>query len=246
MHRLLDGMKDRMIDSTNLDITKVVALNADPSKPHFGLDQGIFAQLQTEVTLIVHAAWPVNFNISLESFEPHLEGLRNLLQFSLANGARCFFCSSVSVAHNLHAGKTSVESTGRVAEAPITDLRHAGYTGYAQSKLVGEHMVLAAARAGAKSHVLRIGQLVGDTQNGVWNEKEFIPSMVRSAMHIGALPDLKEVQSHQNHEIPAYPWNLSDACTDMTCLLGLLLVTGGRVSDRNHGNHAGYGGALQV
>ena len=38
--------------------------------------------------------------------------------------------------------------------------------GYARSKPVGEYIVRDAARAGARSHVLRVGQVVGDTVEG--------------------------------------------------------------------------------
>jgi thioester reductase-like protein len=65
--------------------------------------------------------------------------------------------------------------------------------GYAQSKLVGEHIVRNAAMRGARSCVLRIGQVVGDTVKGIWNKGESIPLMIWSARQMKILPDLKEV-----------------------------------------------------
>lgn len=59
--------------------------------------------------------------------------------------------------------------------------------------LVGEHIVCNAARAGARSYVLRIGQSIGDTAKGAWNDKEFVPLMVRSALTLKALPTLRDV-----------------------------------------------------
>lgn len=44
-----------------------------------------------------------------------------------------------------------------IPEAPIADFTHVLQMGYARSKLVGEHIVCNAARAGARSYVLRIG-----------------------------------------------------------------------------------------
>jgi thioester reductase-like protein len=38
--------------------------------------------------------------------------------------------------------------------------------------------------------VLRVGQIVGDTQLGQWNDTEAIPLMIRSAVSMGALPTL--------------------------------------------------------
>lgn len=143
--------------------------------------------IQESVTIIVHIAWPVNFNLPLRTFEPHLAGLRNLLRLSMSvpgpEPARLFFASSVSVAFNSPADYP-------VSEAPIDDFALADGMGYAQSKLVGEHMVLNAARAGARSYVLRIGQVVGDSSAGIWNDREAIPSMIRSALALGSLPKI--------------------------------------------------------
>ena len=146
-------------------------------------------QLKTEVTLILHLAWPVNFSIHLQSFEPHLAGLRTLLKLSVdvyrSEPALLFFASSISAAEN-------TPPPALIADAPVDDFGHALDMGYAQSKLVGEHIVLNAARNGARSYVLRIGQIVGDLQSGFWNDNEYVPSMIRSALSMKALPALNE------------------------------------------------------
>ncbi|KAL8722185.1 MAG: hypothetical protein Q9225_001281 [Loekoesia sp. 1 TL-2023] len=79
-----------------------------------------------------------------------------------------------------------------IADAPIENFGYASKTGYARSKLVGEHIVRNAARVGARSYTLRIGQVVGDMQHGVWNDKDFIPMMIRSALTLKTLPNLQE------------------------------------------------------
>lgn len=172
-----------------VDPTKVVALNADFGKRDFGLGNEMIEQFKAEVSIIVHLAWPVNFNIHLPSFEPHLAGLSNLLSLSLSvhrpEPARLYFASSVSAAE-------ATPAPAIIPEAPIEDFTQATRMGYAQSKLVGEHMVVNAARVGARSYVLRTGQVVGDRENGVWNDAEFIPSLIRSALSLKALPDLQE------------------------------------------------------
>ena len=190
MKRVLQSLKERGLVLSREERAKVVALTADLSLPDFGLEAPVFEEMRRETSFIVHIAWPVNFNIHLRSFEPHIAGLHNLQQFALSvcrpEPARLFFASSVSVAFN-------TPSPALITEAPIDNLEHAGSTGYARSKLVGEHIVLNAARIGAPSHVLRIGQVVGDTKKGLWNDKEFLPLMIRSALSLGALPKLHEV-----------------------------------------------------
>ena len=192
MGRVLESLRERGIELKTTSASKIVALSADFSKVDFDLGGEMMEQFRNEVSLILHVAWPVNFAINLQSFEPHLAGLKNLLDLSLAvkrsEPARFFFASSISTAENTPA-------PALIRDAPIEDLSCALDMGYAQSKLVGEYMVLNAARNGARSYILRIGQIVGDRQNGVWNDSEFVPSMIRSALSMKALPDLHETCS---------------------------------------------------
>ena len=189
MGRVLQSLKERGIELESSSERKIVPLSADFGQTDLGLGKEMMEQFKTEVSLIIHLAWPVNFSINLQSFEPHLAGLRTLLALSLAvyrsEPARLFFASSIATAEN-------TPPPALIPDAPIDDFSHAINMGYGQSKLVGEHMVLNAARAGARSYVLRIGQIVGDRQNGFWNDNEFVPLMIRSALSMKVLPALKE------------------------------------------------------
>lgn len=150
---------------------------------------------------MVHIAWPVNFNIPLQSFERHIAGLYSLLQFSLSvnrpEPAQVFFCSSISTALN-------TPTPASIPNAPIECSDSVSQTGYARSKFVGEHVVWNAARAGARSYVFRIGQVVGDTHKGVWNDKEFLPMLIRSALTLKALPILQDVSLFFNSSLAIY------------------------------------------
>ncbi|PQE05301.1 NRPS-like enzyme protein [Rutstroemia sp. NJR-2017a BVV2] len=189
MGRVMKSLKERGLKLDAAAKAKIVAFTSDLALPDLGLGQAMMEQFKTEVSLIIHLAWSVNFIIGLQSFEPHLAGLRNLLNLSLSvyrsEPARIYYASSISTAENTPAPAV-------IPDAPIEDFNNALNMGYAQSKLVGEHMVLNAARGGARAYALRIGQIVGDRENGVWNEAEFIPSMIRSALTMKALPILHE------------------------------------------------------
>ena len=186
LSRLHEALQDRKVDHES---SKTIALTADLSQPFLGLDSSTYTEIQSLATHIVHAAWPVNFQLTLSSFEPHVQGLHNLLRLSLSSPhprpARLIFCSSVSAA-------LGSPPPARIPEQVIEDLEHASDMGYGRSKLVGEHIVAAAVeQAGAEASILRIGQVVGDTKHGIWNDREAIPSIVRSALTMGVLPDLK-------------------------------------------------------
>ncbi|KAI4149890.1 MAG: hypothetical protein L6R39_002393 [Caloplaca ligustica] len=184
--RLRTSLADRKLE---FDASKTIALTSDLSDPTLGLDETTYAEVKSSATHIIHAAWPVNFQLALTSFEPHIRGLHNLLQLSLSSPyrtpARLLFCSSVSTA-------LGTPAPAKIPEAIIEDLDHASDMGYGRSKLVGEHVVAAAVeRFGAQASVLRIGQVAGDTRYGMWNDTEAIPSVVRGALTMGMLPEAK-------------------------------------------------------
>lgn len=185
LKRLHSSLQDRNLD---LASSKIKALASDLTLPSLGLDEATFSEMQSSITYIIHAAWPVNFQLPLASFEPHIQGLHNLLQLSLASPytspAKLLFCSSVSTA-------LGAPLRSHIPEAVIDDLDYALDMGYGRSKLVGEHIVAAAVRtAGAQASILRIGQVVGDGKFGMWNDREAFPSIVRSALTMGVLPEL--------------------------------------------------------
>lgn len=147
--------------------------------------------LRNSRCLIIHAAWEVNFNLPLASFEVEaVAGTKHLLDLSLSvrtpEPGRFVLCSSISTA-------TSSPPGTPVPESVVEKITYAQATGYARSKLVTERIAHnAATTAGADVRVLRIGQIVGDSRNGVWNDHEAIPLMIRSASAVGVLPQLDE------------------------------------------------------
>ncbi len=66
-------------------------------------------------------------------------------------------------------------------------------TGYAESKWIAERMVFNVGQsAGIPTIVVRLGQVSGD-RNGHWNEREWFPALVKSALFTRCLPDVKGV-----------------------------------------------------
>ncbi|GAW24606.1 hypothetical protein ANO14919_141970 [Xylariales sp. No.14919] len=64
---------------------RVTFLQSDLAQPSLGLGEANYQALQSGASLIIHNAWPVNFNLDLLAFRPQLAGLVNL--FSLSNAA---------------------------------------------------------------------------------------------------------------------------------------------------------------
>lgn len=207
LERTLQSLSSRGICLSVEGIRKIVAVPSDLSKPDFGLEASKIVQLRSSLTLVIHSAWAVNFNISVESFEDqHIKAVPNFINLcqSTTHGspARFYFCSSVS-------STGGTPRPGTVPETPVRDIAHVQGTGYAQSKYVAEQIVRNAMKdAGAQARVLRIGQLVGDSKVGEWNTTEGIPLMIQTAVTLGALPQLDEVS--QSHSFPSFSTLITD------------------------------------
>lgn len=175
------------------ELSKITFLPSDLSQPSLGLDETMLDELRQSLSVVVHSAWAVNFNIGVRSFEQqHIRGAYHLLNLCLgtrtAAPARFYFCSSISAA-------AGTPRPAVIRECHVDDLSHAQDMGYARSKLVTEQIVKAAGdKTGMVASVLRIGQIVGDTTSGLWNTTEAIPLMIQGVNTLKALPELDEVR----------------------------------------------------
>ncbi|KAE9365218.1 putative NRPS-like enzyme [Stipitochalara longipes BDJ] len=168
---------------------RVEFLRADLSQPDLGLEAEKYAELLNNTTVIIHVAWHVNFNLSLESFEPQIRGVRNLLEFSAqsTHQAPLIFVSSVSTVHRW----MESHPNAMVPEALLDDFDAPEKIGYAESKFVSEHLIRRfSTSSGIPSVILRTGQIAGPLQgSGVWNKNEWLPSIITSSKHLGVLPE---------------------------------------------------------
>lgn len=190
MNRGADGGASRQgsISSSRglgTDFSKVEFVGVDLSLPDLGLGPTRHAELLASADRIIHNAWLVNFNISVSSFEPHIQGVRHLVDFASAAAKRVpiIFVSTVGTA-------TAWTSPEPVPERSLDDLAVADM-GYGRSKMAGS-MILdaAAARSGVPAASVRVGQVAGPRgAKGMWNKQEYIPSLIASSVYLGVLPD---------------------------------------------------------
>ena len=183
-----EAMKTRGLQS-DWDPGRVTFIHADLSRTRLGLGVKSYQSLLRNVTHILHNAWEVNFNLPLSSFSPQLQGVRHLIDFSAQSGlgAHIFFISSVSAAM----GPASA-SRKTISEDIVHDWSSPAPMGYAQSKYVAERLLSTASqRCGVAVSIYRVGQVAGPIYHdgGRWNEKEWLPSLIKSSRYLGALPD---------------------------------------------------------
>jgi thioester reductase-like protein len=132
----------------------------------------------------------VNFSLPLRAFEPSFRGLRNLLQLlnSSPRPGSFIFCSST-------AAVLGPKHTAVVQEIVSTSPDDSDAMGYSKSKWVAEAICSRAAQSFGKVSevkIVRIGQLTGDTKQGVWNINEAYPLMLSTVNDLGCLPSIEE------------------------------------------------------
>ncbi|KAL9023149.1 MAG: hypothetical protein Q9180_008364 [Flavoplaca navasiana] len=166
--------------------SKVIFCPCDFTNPLLGLDA--YQSLQEEVTHIIHNAWDVNLYRPLSAFiTPHISGVRYLIDFCAGSSCnpQLMFVSTQSTSLGL-----PMMADGPTPETSSSWWNSAQDMGYAQSKLIAERILDAAAKiSGIRSVICRVGQVAGPTDpHGIWNLKEWFPSIIATATHLGKLP----------------------------------------------------------
>lgn len=169
--------------------SKVDFLQSSFGAEQFGLPDDKYAEMLGTVDTIIHNAWRVDFNITVDSFEDvHIQSVRRFVDFSLdsKHHAHFHFVSSVATIgawkaiHGPAVPSASVENSDVVLPQ-----------GYGESKHIGERICLAASRrAGVPTTIHRVGQVAGPTmEKGIWNRQEWVPTIVATSKSLGKVPE---------------------------------------------------------
>lgn len=170
---------------------RVEFIKVDFSRHGFGLSAAQFDGLTRTTDILIHNAWKVDFNHSLESFERvHIQGVRHLIDWSIGSNRHphIIFVSSISSVGNWSAVRGNGEF---VPEVPLEDFDVAQEMGYGESKNVAERILtIGNETSGVPVSILRVGQIAGPILvKGVWNEDEWLPALIKTSKSLGYLPD---------------------------------------------------------
>lgn len=167
---------------------------------HLGLPGSEYDRLKKTVTHVIHNAWPMDFQRALLSFTPHIRAVRNLIDFTVdcyqaqqpsssALNPRLLVLSSIAVCARNKSGPV-------IAETPITDPSSAAAFGYPQAKWVCESLLVESKNRYASKIqpiIIRLGQLTGARESGLWNPNEHFPAILKASQSVGSLPNLNGV-----------------------------------------------------
>eukprot|EP01097_Dermamoeba_algensis_P004641 TRINITY_DN3003_c0_g1_i2.p1 TRINITY_DN3003_c0_g1~~TRINITY_DN3003_c0_g1_i2.p1 ORF type:complete len:730 (-),score=180.51 TRINITY_DN3003_c0_g1_i2:15-1958(-) len=138
---------------------------------------------KSEVTDVIHSAWRVDWTLPLGYFESQIMLVQSFCRFcSLVRKKRFTFISTIA------AVLSSPDQC--VKEEMFSDSKISSPNGYGLSKHVSERICESYSRNdGFPINILRLGQIAGDTQSGVWNTSEHIPLIIKGAQSLGVMPN---------------------------------------------------------
>ncbi|KIJ41088.1 hypothetical protein M422DRAFT_172849, partial [Sphaerobolus stellatus SS14] len=158
----------------------------DLCSSNLGLDEKDYSMLRDCIDTIVHAAWPVNFNLPLAEFKPFIACSCNLAQLAMTAVERVQYHFIGSYASTFNYQGNLVPE--RILEPRVEDSLAQGY---AIAKLIAENSLLRIRTAHPSTFdltIIRVGQICGDTVIGSWNVDEMMPMMIAFLPVIQAFP----------------------------------------------------------
>ncbi|KAG6899435.1 hypothetical protein C0993_010310 [Termitomyces sp. T159_Od127] len=183
LERHTERFVDKALDVELLRSDRLVFVEGDTTMLRLGLSDEVYNKIKDSITVIIHNAWRLDFNLSLTSFEPNVRGVRRLIDLARSGPnpklVRFMFTSSVA----------SAQAWGQLEvpfpEEVVTDAAVAVGNGYGEGKYVAERIL---AKSGIQVASLRIGQVCGGLPNGAWATSDWLPILVKSSVALGALP----------------------------------------------------------
>ena len=167
---------------------RVQFLQVSFGEPQFGLEADKYEELLSFVDTVIHNAWKVDFNNTVESFEEtHIRGMRRFVDFSLESryNTHIHFVSSISTV-----GSWTAQMGPSVPEVAMEDSAVVLPQGYGESKHIAERICLEASRRSqVPTSVYRVGQIAGPTTvRGQWNPHEWLPTIICTSKALGKIP----------------------------------------------------------
>ncbi|KAL1663173.1 hypothetical protein GGF50DRAFT_116273 [Schizophyllum commune] len=170
-----------------LDSEKLVSLQGDVCAERLGQSEAVFREMLASVSVIIHVAWRLDFNLGVNAFESSIHGSRALVDLARQtrhrDSLRFLLTSSIASAASWHG---DAATRGPVPEELIDDPSVCVQGGgYGQGKYVAERVLAA---SGLSFSSVRVGQVCGGKPRGAWATTDWFPILVKTSIALGALP----------------------------------------------------------
>lgn len=160
-------------------------------KQKFGLSEETYQNLSKHVTTIYHCGAKVDFMAHYEQLKgPNVNGTKEVIALaSNVNKKQINFISTCAVFGTIGFHK----EIDVITEDESIELGLGyGVGGYVQSKWVSEKMLQQAKQHGINIRIFRCGFIMGDSEHGCTNLKDFPSMMIKGSVEIGCYYSLNE------------------------------------------------------
>jgi thioester reductase-like protein len=145
--------------------SRVIVLQGDVTKEWLGLSQQVYAELQGQTEITIHAAANTSLLLKYSRLEPiNVRGTGRVIEFCLGTAGKTLsYISTYAVM-----GDKTFDSSVRFHETDYELGQGFEFMNYQRSKFIAEGMVRAARGRGLKWRIFRPGQIHGDSATGAY------------------------------------------------------------------------------
>ena len=184
--KLRQNLQLYLLPDLTLD-KRVVVVLGDLGLPRFGLSEQQFGHLATSVDVIYHNGAFVNLIYPYSALRSvNVLGTQEILKLASQIKVKpVHFISTLDVFQTpYYAGlKAILEDDDLSRVEGLAD-------GYAQTKWVGEKLMMAANKRGIPTSIYRPGMITGDSQTGAAQTNDLIGRLIRGLIEMGKAPEL--------------------------------------------------------
>jgi len=172
-------------------LARVTVLRGDVTQHLFGLSESVFAKLQSETDITIHAAANTSLLLKYKRLEPiNVQGTGRVIEFCLGTADKSLcYVSTYTVM-----GDKTFDERVRFREVDYDLGQGFNHMNYQRSKFRAEAMVRAARGRGLKWRIFRPGQIYGDSVTGAYPHSAtqvtgLFYDLFKTAMDTGVMPE---------------------------------------------------------
>ncbi|MBD2461910.1 amino acid adenylation domain-containing protein [Oscillatoria sp. FACHB-1407] len=187
LNRLKQSLSRFKLKPSGLD-QRVVVVPGDLTRPHFGLPslKGLAGCIHT----IFHAGADVNLMRSYEQLRlTNVVGTQEVLRLAALNSIPVHFISTIDILHSLCDAEQFLLKHHRTVDesSPLPTFDQV-CGGYAQTKWVGESLMIAASERGIPTTIHRAGMLTGHSVTGAGQTHDLMARLILGIIQLKAAP----------------------------------------------------------
>jgi fengycin family lipopeptide synthetase B len=165
---------------------RIVPLSGDLEKPGFGWSEAVFREMAGKIDAIYHNGSSTNLMLPYPALKAvNVSGTSEILRLACIDKVKpVHYVSTLSIFDD---GAEPAEPGFSEDDLPALATRLT--LGYAQSKLVAEHLLQAAYQRGLPVTVYRLGAVTGHSRSGAWNIGDFHCRFLKLCLKLGMFPN---------------------------------------------------------